>query len=820
MFNGADMENDKLETVDTVKETQSVLNNALAKITRNPALTAGDLKAALDMIAAEGCIALDTSRIGIWTYDKEKYVLNNITTYERSSDSHVTQDEFALDIRPSYIGVLTTERLIVINNIKQPNVLGDLTETYDETVCSLLDAPVRVGGELIGVVCIEQSDDYRAWSVEEQSFSSSLADLTSLALEATERKKTLDALNATNRRTQTLMSNLPGMVYQCLNNPPDFTFTFVSEGSYALTGYKPDELLNNNMLKFLDMIHPEDSGPLEKLNNETLVIGLPLDTTFRLIMRDGSVKWIWERSRVVEKNPDGTPLMLEGFYTDITEQRRLEAAELANRAKSDFLANMSHEIRTPMNAILGMCELMLRENPTPTLTTYTRNVKSAANSLLNIINDILDFSKVEAGAMELNRSRYYTASFINDIVSMIYVRIGDKPIEFIVDDDPDMPEVLVGDITKIKQIAINLLTNAVKFSSSGYIRLRVGFEKSDERNGKLILSVQDTGIGIKKEDIPLLFENFAQLDTKKNRAVEGTGLGLAICKKLAELMDGDILVSSEYGKGSIFTAELNQEIVDATPCVVLEDAASFCVGIGVKQPEKAQAILKKAKALGVKAEIDNTLAHLSSYTHVIVDADQDALLQGKELGDVKVIALVKNYLAKGSDIHGVHNINSPLTAQIFAEQLNTALVRHEEMDEERSAQELVLHDTKILIVDDNDINLLISESIFADFQAEVTLAKSGHEAIALVKANEYDVIFMDHMMPEMDGVEATEIIRHLDGERFRTVPSVALTANAISGVKDLFIACGMNDFLFKPLELEELERVLRIWVPKEKISFK
>ncbi len=807
------------ENVVKKEQGQSILSNALAKITRNPALTEGDLKKALDMIALEGCLALDTSRIGIWTYDRENNVLNNITMFDREKNEFEKQEDFELDIRPNYIGVLSTERLIVIDNIKSPNVLGDLTETYDETVCSLLDAPVRVGGDLVGVVCIEQSYQYRKWSVEEQNFSSSLADLTALALEATERKKTMDALNATNRRTETLMSNLPGMVYQCLNNPPDFTFTFVSEGSYALTGYRPEELMNNNMLKFLDMIHPEDVGPLEKANNETLVIGLPLDTTFRLIMKDGSVKWIWERSRVVEKHPDGTPLLLEGFYTDITEQRRLEAAELANRAKSEFLANMSHEIRTPMNAILGMTELLLRESLPQECETYVRNIRSASNSLLNIINDILDFSKVEAGAMELNRAKYFTSSFINDVVSMIYVRIGNKPIDFIVDDVPALPEILCGDITKIKQIAINFLTNAVKFTNKGFIRFSVGFEKTGSKTGRLIMKVQDTGIGIKKEDLPVLFENFAQLDTKKNRAVEGTGLGLAICKKLAELMNGSISVTSEYGEGSVFAVALEQEIIEDSPQKTLKNPEHMQVGICVALPEKARSIQEKTDILKVSSVIDNVLSEPKQYTHIVIDADKRDLLEGKDLAGVKLISLVKNHLASGIDLPGAYNVNSPLTFQILSDLLGDVTRRHRDMDEENAEKELVLDQVKILVVDDNDINLLIAENIFKSYQADVTLVKSGFEAIAVLKNNDFDIVFMDHMMPEMDGVETTEKIRDMEGERFQTMPIIALTANAISGVREMFIASGMNDFLSKPLELGELKRVLCEWLPSEKISF-
>jgi signal transduction histidine kinase len=205
------------------------------------------------------------------------------------------------------------------------------------------------------------------------------------------------------------------------------------------------------------MVHSDDVDQLEKLIAETLSVGLPLETTYRIVMKDGTAKWIWERSRVVEFHEDGTALLLEGFYTDITEQRRREAAELANRTKSEFLANMSHEIRTPMNAILGMTDLALRNIVSQdAVRDYLGNIKNSGNQLLSIINDILDFSKVEAGVVELVPEKYKVHSMINDIAVMIHVRIGNKPIFFLVDDDPDLPSEMIGDVTRIKQIIINL----------------------------------------------------------------------------------------------------------------------------------------------------------------------------------------------------------------------------------------------------------------------------------------------------------------------------------------------------------------------------
>ena len=244
-----------------------VLNNALARITKTPALTAGILKDATDVIAKEGCLALNTNRVGIWSVNHEKQMLESITSFGLEDNEHTIQDDFPFDGRPEYINLLKTERLIVINDSFTDKVLSNLQETYGPELRSLLDAPIRVGGELVGVVCIEQFHKFRYWTIEEQNFASSLADFTALAMESAERRQVMEELDRSKKRTETLMSNLPGMVYQCLNDPPEFTFTFVSEGCIPLTGYTPEELMYNNALKFFDMIHPDDVGPLEKLNS-------------------------------------------------------------------------------------------------------------------------------------------------------------------------------------------------------------------------------------------------------------------------------------------------------------------------------------------------------------------------------------------------------------------------------------------------------------------------------------------------------------------------------------------------------------------------
>ncbi|MDR3349633.1 MAG: response regulator [Acidaminococcales bacterium] len=803
-------------------EYANKLNSALAEITKTPALTAGILEDAANVIAREGCYALNTHRIGIWQVvdSGSCLMLKSIGSYNKISDEHVVQDDFPLDERPQYVKLLSTKRLIVINDALNTDILPNLQESYGPEICSLLDAPIRIGGKLVGVVCIEQDrcpefPERREWSIEEQNFASSLADFVALSMESAKRRLIM-------RRTENLMSNLPGMVYQCLNDPPNFTFIFVSEGCRELVGYAPEELLGNNALRFFDMVHPDDLESLEKLNAETLSLGLPLETTFRIIMKDGSVKWIWERSRVVEKNPDGSPRLLEGFYTDITEQRRLEAAELANRAKSEFLANMSHEIRTPMNAVLGMADLALRSFPHENVLTYLVNIKTAATSLLSIINDILDFSKMESGAVELLPEKYDVRSIINDIVAMIHMRIGDKPLDFIVDDDPEMPHEMIGDMTRIKQIAINLLTNAVKFTRAGNVIFSIGAEPSGKIGYyKLKIAVRDTGIGIRKEDMPVLFNNFSQLDTRKNRGIEGTGLGLAISKKLVELMDGEIQVESVYGEGSCFSFYVMQKIEDKSPSTMLAGRDGLRVAVWFDNTEKALVTSRKIGKMGVSCDILAGPAEMGKYSHVFFDfAKYDDFDLGKiYCPDTQLIAVT----LRAPDTHelppGIKLVTSPLTCLTIAQILGShAADAFSKGLSELEDVSLRLHGTRLLVVDDNDINLVIAENVLITYGGTVDTANSGAQAIELVQKNDYDIVFMDHMMPEIDGVDATKIIRALPGEKYRKLPIVALTANVMGNVRDLFMESGMNDFLSKPLETREIEKVLCEWLPRDKWS--
>ena len=791
------------------------LGGALAEITKLPALSAGILEDSASVIAKVGCHALNTHRVGIWLTADDAMTLRSLVYFDSLPQEWSVLGDLDMSSCPDYRKLLKTERLIIIDEALAPNPLTPILDGYGPGIRAMLDAPIRIGGKLAGVVCIEQDEcpahsDMRKWTVEEQNFASSLADFMALAMESAERRTLM-------RRTETLMSNLPGMVYQCLNDPPDFTFTFVSEGSHALMGYQPGELMGNSTLKFFDLVHPEDVDALEELNKVTLSIGLPLETTFRIVMKDGTIKWIWERSRVVEFSQDGAPRVLEGFYTDITEQRRLEAAELANRAKSEFLANMSHEIRTPMSAILGMTDLAIRSFPHENVLDYMGHIKSAGNQLLSIINDILDFSKVEAGVMELIPERYNVHSMINDVVTMIHVRIGDKPLDFIIDDDPELPVEMIGDVTRIKQVIINLLNNAVKFTRQGHLIFSISAEcYGNDGDCKLKVSVTDTGVGIRDEDLHTLFDSFAQLDTRKNRGIEGTGLGLAIAKKLVTMMGGEIFIESKYGQGSRFSFYVMQKTETTKSISRLPYNENRRAAVWSCSTEKARILAGRIRKLGAACDIIYDPCNIAEYSHVFFDQPYFHDISNIPCPGTKLVSAARSLPEVEKVPSNMEFVHIPLTCTLLSRLLGGADNFKNVVDYDAVRSTVQLRDAWILVVDDIDINLIIAEETLLSYGAEVDLAKSGKKAIEMIKKNDYDIVLMDHMMPEMDGVDVTMVIRALPGDKYKKLPIVALTANVVGDVRDMFLESGMSDFLPKPLEETEIERVLRQWLPKEK----
>lgn len=381
-----------------------------------------------------------------------------------------------------------------------------------------------------------------------------------------------------------------------------------------------------------------------------------------------------------------------------------DQAEKANQAKSDFLSNMSHEIRTPLNAIVGFSQALSEEELSKQAKEEVSDIISASESLLEIVNGILDISKIEANKLEIVNTEYNFNKILKELVSLTKARLGDKPLDFRTNFDSNIPGVLYGDHVRVKQVILNILTNAVKYTKEGFIEFNVSTVIKDDIC-RLIISVSDTGIGIKKENIDKLFSKFERFDLEKNITIEGTGLGMAITKKLVELMNGKIVVQSVYGEGSKFTIAIDQRIV-------FKDASEL------------------------------------------------------EVEETKVI---------------------------------------ENFD---------LSDKKILVVDDNKVNLKVAARLLQSFNANVELLSSGFECIDKIKNNEtYDLILMDDMMPNMSGVETLKKLKQLDNYN---IPTIALTANAISGMREKYLSEGFDDYLSKPIDKGELSTVIQKFLVERK----
>ncbi len=504
------------------------------------------------------------------------------------------------------------------------------------------------------------------------------------------------------------------------------------------------------------------------------------------------------------------------------------AAEKANQSKSEFLANMSHEIRTPINAILGMNEMIMREEPGEPISEYSRNIAGAGRSLLSIINDILDFSKIESDGIDIIEEPFNFSSTVNDIVNMTMARMGDKKLEFVLRLDPNIPAEIIGDEARLRQIIINLLTNAVKYTHAGMVCLKAGYTEQ-EYGINLNLTVSDTGIGITEENIEKLFTSFSRVDTEKNRSIEGTGLGLAISKKLVRKMGGFINVYSEYGKGSHFKVTIPLKVKSKEPFIRVESPEKLRVLCYIN-PDKfgnrkiGLSYHKLIKEAGISLKIRHTvcksfeelkdLYERGGASHIFVGKEEyldneQYLLSIASKTFVTVIQNRKNAVDLPEDIKCIYKPFYVLSAAYALNGKKPLQTEYRRTDISFTAP-----DARVLIVDDNTVNLKVATGLMKPYRMTAHTAESGERALEMLKDNSYDIIFMDHMMPDMDGIEAVGYLRTRGDEYSLTVPVIALTANAMIGARKTYLDAGFNDYLSKPIDPAALGNIIEKYLPE------
>ncbi|MBN1514151.1 MAG: PAS domain S-box protein [Phycisphaerae bacterium] len=753
-------------------ERQRGQQGILLTLATHPAIAEGDLAAAARTVTQLAAMALKVDRVGVWLLEEDDRQLRCRDLHERAAHTHISGATLALTDFPAYFRALVADRAIDASDARTDPRTSELAGPYMVPlgIVSLLDSPIRLGGRVVGVVSHEVRGEPRVWSPDDIAFAGQVADQMAQALANRQRRDAEQALHENERRMATLLSNLPGMAYRCRNDG-DWTMEFCSEGCLALTGLAAADLVDNRRRSYNNLVHPDDRAAVWDGVQAGLRERRPFRLVYRIKSADGVLKWVWEQGQGVWA-PDGSLLWLEGFVADITERRQAElkleqkhqqlrevlereragamqletamnqlkaqqealqtineelsvsqeAAEAASRSKSEFLANMSHEIRTPMTAILGYLDL-IREGCEHTCTygreallehmnTVTRN----GEHLMQIISDILDLSKIEAGKFEVERVRCAPARILTEIESLMRFRATGKGLGFVVDWDGPIPEWIETDPTRVRQILVNLVGNAVKFTEVGEVRVagRLLNEPSDVagvQSPAIEFAVMDTGIGIAEDQKQHLFEPFTQVNTAATRQFGGTGLGLSISQRLARMLGGEIVVESTPGRGSTFRVRIS---------------AGSLKGVRILSASQARTQLRAVKT------------------------------SPPEPGAVTTVTC------------------------------------------------------RILLAEDGPDNQKLIGLILRKAGAEVTVAENGRVAVDEALAAErdgrpFDLVFMDMQMPELDGYEATRVLRSRGYHR----PIVALTAHAMTHDRDRCLHAGCNDYVAKPVARQALIEMVR-----------
>jgi len=655
-----------------------------------------------------------------------------------------------------------------------------------------------------------------------------------------EHRRGEDALRRSEEKYRSLVANVPDVVWSADKNGRTI---FVSSNIEKICGYTPEEIYESGV--WFDRVHPDDAAGLRAASERLIAHGKPLEYEYRIQHKDS--RWIWLLAKATSRYERDGGQYIDGIASDITEQKQTlealikakEAAEAASRAKSEFLANMSHEIRTPMNGVMGMTDLLLDTELTSEQRDCMNTVKSSADSLLNVINDILDFSKIEARKLDLECVAFDLRSSVHATLKPMGIRAAQKGIELVYHIAHDIPTILIGDAGRLRQILINLAGNAIKFTEHGEVAIEVG--KLDQTDAQITIefAIRDTGIGIAPGKQQSIYEAFVQADTSFTRRFGGTGLGLAISSKLAGMMGGKIWMESEQGKGSTFHFTVRLEVAPpakfappAANVARLRDLAVLIVG---NNATARRFLSRTLTAWGMKPSPANGSRALNALTKaaqdgtpfslIIIDSDtpdMDGIAlaeQIKQNPTLNAAAIMLTSLGDGKNVERYRELGVRwcVAKPVGETQLLDAILGCLGMAATHPAGTDSVNDPalpsvrrglRILVVDDNPVNLHLAVRLVEKQGHCTRTAANGRAALAILEKERFDLVLMDVQMPELDGLETTSNIRTRETSTGTHLPIVAMTAHAMKGDKERCLAAGMDGYVSKPVNLRTLAEAI------------